>query len=113
MDRDLLWEALRRLNITGRFLAALQSLYCDCRVAIKVCGRISNGLPSKIGLKQGCPLSPTLFGIFSDGLHRHLLHECPDVGPQRHTARHVPVLGYADDFVLLATTPGGRPLAWL
>ena len=47
VDRDLLWEAMRRLNITGSFLGALQSLYCDCRVAIKVCGRISNGLPSK------------------------------------------------------------------
>ena len=107
VNRDLLWEALRRLGISGRLLGALQSMYEGCSVAIKVGGRVSPGLPSRLGLKQGCPLSPTLFGLFSDGLHRHLVHACPGVGPQLHNGRNVPLLGYADDFVLLATTPAG------
>ena len=107
VDRDLLWEALRRLGISGRMLNALQSMYANCSVAVKVGGRISPSLPSLTGLKQGCPLSPTLFGLFSDGLHRYLLHNCPSAGPQLQCGRYVPILGYADDFALLATTPVG------
>ena len=105
VNRVLLWEALRRLGVSGHMLGALKSMYADCSVAVKIGGRASPSLPSLTGLKQGCPLSPTLFSLFSDGLHRHLLHECPDVGPRMNCGRHVPDLGYADDFALLATTP--------
>ena len=64
-------------------------------------------MPSHTGLRQGWPLSPTLFGLFADGLHRYLLAECPD---ERHVLSdrlRVPDIGYADDFVLLADTLEG------
>ena len=105
MTIDVAFQALRRLGVSGRMLNALKSMYADCSVAVKIGGRASPSLPSLTGSKQGCPLSPTLFSLFSDGLHRHLLHECPDVGPRMNCGRHVPDLGYADDFALLATTP--------
>ena len=105
VNRVLLWEALRRLGIDGRMLSAIQSLYANSTVAMKIGNRMGPGLPSETGLKQGCPLSPTLFGLFADGLHRHLLQRCPGVGPPLRNGTYVPDLGYADDFALLATTP--------
>ena len=95
------------MGISGRMITALQPLYANCSVSIKVRGRVSMTLLSHTGLKQGCPLSPILFGLFTDGLHRHLMHECADVGPQLRCGRYVPDLGYANDFSLLATTPLG------
>jgi hypothetical protein len=55
------------------------------------------------------PISPTLFGIMADGLPRFLAHLCPTVGIKLPdgTCLHVlriQVLGYADDFVLIAST---------
>ena len=107
VNRALLWEVLRRLGIGGRMLAAVQSLYAGCTVAMKIGDRVGRSLPSVTGLKQGCPLSPTLFGLFSDGLHRHLQLLCPTVGPQLGCGTRVRDLGYVDDFALLATTPAG------
>lgn len=107
VNRTLLWEVLRRLGIEGHILAAIQSLYANSTVAMKLGERRGQSLPSETGLKQGCPLSPTLFGLFADGLHRHLLQKCPGVGPQLRNGLYVPDLGYADDFALLATTPDG------
>ena len=98
-------EVLRRLGVDGRTLGALQSLYANATVAMKIGDRTGQSLPSRTGLKQGCPLSPTLFGLFSDGLHRHLLQRCPGVGPRLRCGTRVPDLGYADDFALLAYTP--------
>ena len=107
VQRPLLWQVLARLGVHGRMLGALQSMYETANIRVNIQGRAGERVPSHTGLRQGCPLSPTLFGLFADGLHRFLLAECPDQGPVLSDGRHVPDLGYADDFVLLADTPEG------
>jgi hypothetical protein len=64
VSRPALWEAIRRLGIGGKMIGALQSLYADTSVRMKVQRRMGVSLPSQTGLKQGCPLSPTLFGLY-------------------------------------------------
>lgn len=59
---------------------------------------------SETGVKQRCPLSPTLFGLFIDGLERFLRRVCPEAEALSSDGTCVPVLGYADDFILLATS---------
>ena len=107
VPRHLLWQALTRLGVHGRMLLAIQSLYADCDITLKVSNRLGDTLPSCTGVKQGCPLSPTLFGIFADGLHRHLVAVCPDAGFRVDDATSVLDLEYADDFDLLSESPAG------
>lgn len=104
VSRPLLWEALKRLGISGQMLGAVQSLYENSDVSMNIEGKTGQQLPSKTGVKQGCPLSPTLFGLLLDGLHRHLKVSCPDAGLEVHNGLRVAELGYADDFVLLASS---------
>ena len=68
VQRPFLWQVLQRLGIHDYMLAAIQSLYIDSQVSINI--NVKIGLPalSKTGVKQGCPLSPTLFGLFANGL---------------------------------------------
>ena len=107
VDRGLLWVVLERLGVHGQMLAALKSLYVDCDMCIKVNGCRGRAVRSLAGLKQGCPLSPLLFGLFIDGLHRCLACKCPDEGFELGSGGRVRDLGYADDFVLLADSPRG------
>ena len=107
VQRPLLWQVLQRLGVHGSMLGAIQSLYRDTGLAMNVAGRCGATVPSQTGLKQGCPLSPTLFGLFVDGLHRFLKLHCPGEGPCLADGTAVPDLGYADDFVLLAKSGQG------
>ena len=77
VQRPFLWRVLQRLGIHGDMLAAIQSLYIDSQVSINI------------------------------NMHRFLLHCCPNEGPCLANGRAIPDLGYADDFVLLATTAQG------
>ena len=104
VSRLLLWRVLQRLGIGGRMLAAVQSLYSNCTVAVQVEGRVGPAQQSKTGVRQGCPLSPTLFGLFMDGLHRFLQQRCPGVGLPVQGRQPVSGLYFADDATLLATS---------
>ena len=108
VQRPLLWEALRRKGVLGTMLTALQGLYTDGSIAMKVGGRVGEPQPSLVGVRQGCPLSPTLFGVFMDGLHDHLAAHAPGCGvplsdPQLR--RIISHLMYADDIALMAAAP--------
>lgn len=59
-----------------------------------------------MGVKQGCPLSATLFGLFVDGLEQHLMdtlgHDAPSL-----SGVLIPLIFYADDLIIMSTTPAG------
>ena len=60
---------------------------------------------STMGVKQGCPMSPTLFGSYIDQLEHHLQSHDQDA-PQLLDTK-VSILLYADDIVPLSKSPSG------
>ena len=52
-----------------KMLAAIKSLYASGTLSMKVGGAAGSSIVQQNGVRQGCPLSPTFFGIFFDGLH--------------------------------------------
>ena len=102
VQRPLLWHALQKLGLHGHMLAAIQSLYDSSTLRVNVSGRACLPQSSRTGLKQGCPLSPTLFGLFPDGLHRYITAHCLTEECALDYGTKLPILGYADDFVPLS-----------
>ncbi len=73
IPKDLLWQVLKGLGISGRILECLRSMYRQDQDSLH---HPEEGLTPTflchIGVKQGCPLSPLLFGLFIDGLEKWL-----------------------------------------
>jgi len=89
-------------------LEALKSYYANVRVCVDIpsLGR-SAPFDSTMGVKQGCPMSPTLrlFGLYIDQLETHLQYHAQDALELQ--GQKVSILLYADDIVLMSRSPAG------
>ena len=106
VQHPLLWASLQRKGVHGKMLAAIQSLYSGGAMSMKICGRAGATGTAQVGVRQGCPLSPTLFGLFFDDLYSQLQSDCPSAGVECRGNR-IPSLFYADDVALLSASAQG------
>ena len=81
-----LWQVLAGLGLTGPLLQCLQSMYAQDSACMLTQDGCPEFFPGTAGVKQGCPASPLLFGLYLDALETYLagqgtdLHGAPD-GP--------------------------------
>jgi hypothetical protein len=100
--RDLLWQVLEGLGISGQILKCLRSM---CRQNQACLHHLEEGLTPtffcRIGVKQGCPLNSLQFGLFIDGLEKWLNVLEGDVPPMLGQLA-VRLLLYVDDLALMS-----------
>ena len=58
VDRDAMWNVLRLYGIGGRLLRGVKSLYVGSKACVKGGNEVSEWFPVRVGLKQGCVISP-------------------------------------------------------
>ena len=109
IDRDILWQSLRSLGLHGHILESLISIYKDVNIRIRVGGKLGDVFSSFLGVKQGDPLSPLLFGLFIDRFEKFINDQLPDIGVKLSNML-IRVLFYADDLVILAESPADLQL---
>ena len=104
IDRDSLYYKMLKLGLHGHFYHLIKSMYSGTKFSVKI---MNGSLPyfiSRMGVKQGCNLSPTLANLFQNDLHDIFDKECNPVTLGNITFNS---LSWADDLVLLATSSGG------
>ncbi len=93
--------------MSGRILECLRSMYRQDQACLH---HLEEGLTPtflcRIRVKQGCPLSPLMFGLFIDGLEKRLNALEGDAPPMLGQLA-VRLLLYADDLALMSYTPVG------
>jgi hypothetical protein len=83
VSRSGLFHVLQRLGCPATLLAILQGFHDGMRATIQFNGARSNEFDVCCGVKQGCVLAPTLFGIYFSAVLRRAF---PDpVGVMLHT----------------------------
>jgi hypothetical protein len=79
-------------------------MYRSVSYSVKLTNGLTNPFHTKLGVKQGCVLSPALFNIFMNELPNVCQDSCASVY-LNNTA--IPCLMYADDIVLLSQSAEG------
>ena len=65
VDRELLWEVLRRFGVPDPMLSVIRQFHDGMRARVRTDdGELSEWFDVTQGLRQGCVLSPLLFNIF-------------------------------------------------
>ena len=116
VDRATLWKRLAERGVSGLMLAALRKAYERVEMRVKVDGVLGEAFSSRQGVKQGCPLSTELFGLFIEAFadyvdaldrarERDTAHAVADDSPMVD-GHAVPELMFADDLSLMALSVG-------
>ena len=66
---NFLFKILLRMNFSREFLSWIKLLYADISSRVKVNGTYSGSFVVERGVRQGCPLSPMLYVLFSEALN--------------------------------------------
>ena len=102
VQRNTLWEHLEKLKTPGYLLRAIMAMYQGGVYVLVDGDKMSGKVAPNKGLKQGCPLSPLLYTLFTNDMDRFL-----DTGRGAVTAietTKVPHCDYADDTMILANS---------
>lgn len=104
VNRLALAYKLGKIGIKGNMLKLFQDMYSSASYIIKSGGNFSVPIASKLGVKQGCNLSPLLFNIFINDIHSIFNKNCR---PLNINNWEVNSLSFADDLVVLSETESG------
>ena len=107
VDREKLWETLQKLKTSSKMVNMLKSMYSSVQACVRWGASISDFFDCSLGVKQGCLFSPLIFSL--------LISEVADFVRQngRHGIQLLPgleeifLLLFADDVVLVSSTPAG------
>lgn len=84
MSRKGLFTLLERIGCPPKLLSMVTSFHEDMQGTVNFDGSPSAPFPIRSGVKQGCVLAPTLFGIFFSLVLSYAFRECDD-GVYLHT----------------------------
>ncbi len=71
VDWLALWDVLKIYGVGGKLLCAIKSFYEKASAMVKISRETSEHFEIKVGLRQGCVMSPWLFNIYMDGVMRN------------------------------------------
>uniref|UniRef100_A0A914XTH4 Reverse transcriptase domain-containing protein n=1 Tax=Plectus sambesii TaxID=2011161 RepID=A0A914XTH4_9BILA len=99
-----IFACLAWAGLSSTAINIIQRLYDGCSTRIRSAPGLTDSIPIKAGVKQGCPLSPIIFNLAVEPILRALANTNHGYMVQ---GLSTPVLAYADDLVLTSDSIHG------
>lgn len=107
VDRNVLFQILERQGVSSKFLKILKAVYKVVNVVVR-CGKdLTNKIYCPLGVKQGCLLSPLLFSLLITEVAKKVAEKGRAGYQFSPGTSQIFSLLFADDIVLISTTPIG------
>ena len=101
---DALFRKIENKGINGNFVNIIKNIYKNTKCAVKIDGKTTKYFKYEKGVQQGNPLSPLLFNLFINDIFEAIKNDVPVTLDGNTTFN---ALMYADDLIIIATTPEG------
>ena len=99
--RSFLWKVLGAFGYSQKLIGILQKLYTGCTTKILINGFLGEKIEVNGGVRQGCPLSATLYTIFIEPLARAILDARTIRGFTLPNRQEIRMTQHSDDMCLL------------
>ena len=107
VPRQRLWQVLASCGVTNKIISCLQSIYSRDKACVLTQEGLTESFECTAGVKQGCPVSPLLFGMYIDEIER-LLNDAKDqIDAPFLMGTLVAILLFADDIAMFAYSAKG------
>ena len=109
VKHNMLWQTLEAMKFNPRLIQLIKSLYERQQSAVRFEGETSEWFSIQKGVRQGCILSPHLFSLYTEDIMREVEDDPRHENYKEPTIQGLQLrdLRYADDTVLMSTTPDG------
>ena len=96
-------NTLRHMGVPQDMVTLCGNIYTDANTKISTPQGLTNDIPIRSGVKQGCPMSPILFNLCIELILLWTKEEAAKIksGTCNHFGMELSCLAYADDLVLM------------
>jgi len=70
--REALWKMMIKTGIPHKLVSIIKNMYDDTKCAVIIDGQLTDWFQVKVGVRQGCIMSPSLFNIFLECVMKEL-----------------------------------------
>lgn len=103
--REEIWKRMKEGEVDEQLRTRIEDIYRETTGAVRISGEIIGKFRTKRGVRQSCPLSPTLFNVAFSDLEKELA--IVQEGSVVIGRRKIRSVKYADDVSLMATAAAG------
>ena len=102
LDREKLWKVMEKKEADKELTEKIKEIYEETICTVKVNGEETKNFWTIKGVRQGCPLSPSLFALYISEIDEILARA--QMGGVVVGKEKIWTLSYADDLVMMAKT---------